>query len=1235
MAKTTYYTYTPKTYSTTSGFNTKNSSSGSSAATQANNLTTRLNAVGVDTDTRNPLEKLLNLTPDQNFIFDIFELIDRPGQAVRNAIAPEQDTGNVLTNALAGLTGEQKTSGSDLIDRTLGTVSEDASLGEKALHGALGFGAEILLDPLNWVGVGLADDVVRGAGNVADVAKAADKAQDASKLIFGFNKGQDLLGYGLKNTVGKAGSTALDFAKKTAPEATDAVSQSWKALSKLWEAPLGRLSNLKDDAVTKIKSAIGLTKEGDYEISRIINKFGEDFANDIKPLMSDPDVLDTLMSYAEREMPDLFSKIENNVLSDKQIKEIFSQMLLSKSGSNVVNRNFDELLDKLIRNGDVVVTAKAGSVDEPMQNFVKVLQDLIGEDNVSVGSQLGSDYRRVSVTPEYQKILSDSWNDIIDKASEDGYSVRDYINNLSNVDWDTSFDAVSDSLEDILGSSAGAEKILTTINPYANVYQNVSGRIRDILESVGFDVDKIDNYIRNELTEEGKEAIRLRGSTNSGSSLGYTNNVNGAGLSVKGLNKNNFINRSYYGNPVDTNRTMREIMGIDTPVFVTDPFSLLDITRNKYLGEAENQVLRTEIVDILSKSIKDGVDNGVIVSTKVKSLFPDIKLKESSVGGFRKAANNFINANQNEIGDWLLKTVGTNDVNAETIQQGISFAQTLGESVPDVVTEALERLNKYTQSLSDLANSKRQVLMDMGIRNAEILNDAKVTSRFKNLKPYEVESFIEQNALNSGMKKYGNISELLDKMGFESAFGDTSEVNKQISQIKNYIGNKPVYLDSTVAGMLERTPKLNKEMNELVKLYNGYMNAWKGAKLTSVGFPFRNLFGDSTNLIVAGMPAKDVVSGLTKSASQLADLKKIQDVIDDNVIKKGAEFIMDGLSKDQIKLYNTWQDFVKTGMAAQTRTVDEVKDLMLYITGDGGYTGLNVVKNNPTVKKALESVYNLSTSFDVMNRFSAYQWANTEKGLKTILENGYKSADDFVRSALFDYSDLSKFENSVMRKIFPFYTFMRKNTEFHLKNFGKNARRYSQIYDLAKNLYESNGISEGDLPDYVSESLQIPIGETEDGKIRYLKLNPSFIEAFQLPSNLASGLNPLIRTPLEMASGVQLFTGREDDRSFPEKLTDLIPYPQAARPIVESLASGIDLLGQGNVSGAGQAIMSPLEDIPSLAYDLTLGSLIGETNPETNQYYYLQDLIDSLTEKKKQYESTTGQSLPTLDDLGL
>ena len=65
-------------------------------AKQVEGYEKRLEGSGIDvekaTDNRNFIEKALNLTEDQNFLFDVFELMGRPQQAIFNGIKAVQES---------------------------------------------------------------------------------------------------------------------------------------------------------------------------------------------------------------------------------------------------------------------------------------------------------------------------------------------------------------------------------------------------------------------------------------------------------------------------------------------------------------------------------------------------------------------------------------------------------------------------------------------------------------------------------------------------------------------------------------------------------------------------------------------------------------------------------------------------------------------------------------------------------------------------------------------------------------------------------------------------------------------------------------------------------------------------------------------------------------------------------------------------------------------------------------
>ena len=149
------------------------------------NYKTRLSASGVDTDTRNPLEKLLNLPEDQNFLFDIAEVLGRPQQALFGAIDAAQKGEDAGEAAWKGLTGEKYTSGGQLLRNAgIGDDSKgSAKLTDTSTWGVddvLGLALDIFADPVDLALI----PVTGGTSAIAKAGvKSADTATDTIKAI--------------------------------------------------------------------------------------------------------------------------------------------------------------------------------------------------------------------------------------------------------------------------------------------------------------------------------------------------------------------------------------------------------------------------------------------------------------------------------------------------------------------------------------------------------------------------------------------------------------------------------------------------------------------------------------------------------------------------------------------------------------------------------------------------------------------------------------------------------------------------------------------------------------------------------------------------------------------------------------------------------------------------------------------------------------------------------------------
>jgi hypothetical protein len=190
-----------------------------SLESQRANLDARLRAEGIDPDTlggdfdnRNLIEKAFNLTPDQGFLMDFFEVIDRPVQAVKNAAMAGYEGRDILDGFWQGLSGEKEVSTVELLKEVTGFEPQtDAG---KFLVNIAG---DIILDPLTYLPAGIfikGFQKIGGIGSKAITREVVEKAiksvaQEASER---FVKTTMEAAQGLVDDVARADITNIDDA---------------------------------------------------------------------------------------------------------------------------------------------------------------------------------------------------------------------------------------------------------------------------------------------------------------------------------------------------------------------------------------------------------------------------------------------------------------------------------------------------------------------------------------------------------------------------------------------------------------------------------------------------------------------------------------------------------------------------------------------------------------------------------------------------------------------------------------------------------------------------------------------------------------------------------------------------------------------------------------------------------------------------------------------------------------
>lgn len=177
-----------------------------------------------------------------------------------------------------------------------------------------------------------------------------------------------------------------------------------------------------------------------------------------------------------------------------------------------------------------------------------------------------------------------------------------------------------------------------------------------------------------------------------------------------------------------------------------------------------------------------------------------------------------------------------------------------------------------------------------------------------------------------------------------------------------------------------------------------------------------------------------------------------------------------------------------------------------------------------------------------------------------------------TKKFLFDYMDLTSFERKVMRRVVPFYTWMRKNIPLQLEVMLKNPRLYSRINSI-QNSIAGEDIDWGDKPEYIQDSMAVqPINSN-----MYASMSLPYQDIAKIPtsmddiSGLLSSVSPIIRAPVESAINRKFWTGQDLEEYSGEQtdipvLTTLMELltgqkgPQVDSRVTGNLLSNVPLL---------------------------------------------------------------------------
>lgn len=1149
---------------------------------QIDNLSTRMDAAGVDSskakDSRNAVEKFLGLPENQNFVFDIFELLNRPQQALFGAINAAQKGEDVGDAAWSNFKGDTETNFKDIL--TQAGMSDRK--GKLDLSDVLGFAGDVLLDPMDLAlipvtgganiaaqAVDTASDVAKGvkaldtASDVAKGAKALDKVTDAAKAVnavdnvadaaktgIKFKSANDLifegLGKGVKG-LAKGADTGIETAlraidKANGIEYANVGAKSAANLGKTFaegaEKTIGKLEtykDIKDQIARAFNTAASIPKEVMDKL-RKNNANSVRAANELKPLYESLD--NSITDYAYK----VAEKIGDT--SEDTVRKIAEQ-----TDKDIANLKEFMNLNRETTMRDIIKEAKNGKLKaiDAGEDVINKLNNIAGDVN-KAGRGLNL---TVDITDDGFVKLSKDWDKVKPTKKQYNKIVKEYGQNFAD-------EIAGITLDD----TKLAEKVVKKGN-YTQADLDEFGKLMkkydadDAFKKLYQQNDDIfnkansilDKYFGTKLTEE------------------YADN---AGYVRHAFNKEQFDKYKQLG-------------------FVDKYGKLKTKGNTKILGDRLYNMSAREANNMFKESISNNIDK--LSDDQRKAV--DKLLSEDGIfsEGITKSFSNYLEnipklAQDSKTLDTVLvdATFG-NYKELKDIDKQIDKARKAGDTalVESLTADKIEKLN----------NSNMKILTNA---------DSTIPRGFKQLNSDEVKS----------------LSNKLSKMSNELGLKDMEDIAKYV---KNNGGKMAVNKDILRLVEIGTDTKGSKG---LVRLYDQYLNFFKKNKVLSPSFQINNLLGNSSNMYLAGISP-------TKQAELFPEAANIINKSDD-LMRKAANGI-ELTSKEQ-KMLDIWNRFIDAGFGdpkslTAMQLADMPDSLKKYFEKGTKPSNLKefLVDGLPYLNNKMNNY------MDTMSRLVTFMEGS--RNPKFLDRLGVENAGEAVRKVLFDPKDLTEFERNWMKRAMPFYTFTKKNLAFQFENLSKNASQYSKLirgYDRLLDAATDNNSE--NVSDWLKDNLYIPIPSIgKDGSYRVIRGSLPFgnlIDTLEDPlGNLVNLSSPLVKMPTELVTNKNSFTGREIEK-FPGQASTSIPGLTKKQEYLLGNLTGLDVPLK-NANRAYQGIQQTMSGEASPLQGL-LNATTMDNNIDTDRINRLYDQLERLENMMQQYQQR-GYQFSTMNEL--
>jgi len=342
---------------------------------------------------------------------------------------------------------------------------------------------------------------------------------------------------------------------------------------------------------------------------------------------------------------------------------------------------------------------------------------------------------------------------------------------------------------------------------------------------------------------------------------------------------------------------------------------------------------------------------------------------------------------------------------------------------------------------------------------------------------------------------------------------------------------KPFQISNNIldrTNVLSRTQKMEQQ-HAMLTLYDKFLNLWKL----------------NNSLIAPSFHVQNSVSNAFQSFLGVGE-----DAFNIRQIKRAADILRTRDPKQTIELGGkVWTYKELEHVAKKSGVVDE-----LFSTYEFGKQGSTLSSFDSVKFEGWKSINPLDPDNNIAYQASTVVGTNIESVQRmNLFMSGLKQgksveeAAEMVDEFLFNYGALTDFEKETMKRIIPFYTFMRKNIPMELKQMLEQPQIFSTLNKAFTNIEKMDGENykeENERNEWRQDFVQIPYsGWAVNPQLPYQQL-----DKFDWNKMLGS-TSPLIKFPIEMMRGEYLYTGIPIDNIGEYALSQTIPTSYLERGI--------------------------------------------------------------------------------------